>query len=236
MTTARATLEGWAKSEGVQTHSHPTTDSTNNIAKNLPWGHAEAIVLTDHQTQGRGRGSNTWTDTGDGQQILGSWVFEMHSPPQPIATARVGFALWRAADQTWPEGDWSLKAPNDLLLNGKKVAGLLLEAVSQGNNYRLIVGLGMNLANYPHNVPGAIDVKDAGVPQAMERLQSFAAHWWNELKDALPDVTAPHLSPNICASLCQALNKNPNLKDHYLQVYPDGSLQTPSGKIDWMKL
>ncbi|ADE30062.1 biotin--[acetyl-CoA-carboxylase] ligase [Rickettsia prowazekii] len=45
-----------------------------------------------------------------------------------------------------------LKWPNDILMNGRKIAGILLESVKMDNNYYLIIGIGINITYHPENI------------------------------------------------------------------------------------
>ena len=71
-----------------------------------------------------------------------------HSP-QPIMAPLIGLALLKSCQFVWPNLKLSLKAPNDLFLMHKKVAGLLTESIQQGDKHRLIIGLGMNINDHP---------------------------------------------------------------------------------------
>ena len=228
----REQVEIWGQNDGVKIHSFAQLDSTNTFARTLEWPEIRAcVVVCDHQTHGRGRGTNVWTDNGNGQ-LLASWVFKLIDAPQPIATPRIGLSLFLAAEKAWPTGDWSLKAPNDLLISGKKVGGLLLEVISQGDEYRLIVGLGLNINNHPADVLQSASI-EKHVKNAMDRLALFLEQWWLELEDALVDLVHPEMPTNICANLCAALNKNRNLADTYTRVHGNGSLESTRGTVHW---
>src|SRR5262249_28071101 len=138
----------------VNVEAHDETPSTNDQSKEeaSSIGPEPKLYLAAHQTHGRGRGKNTWSDTGAGESLLSSWSFQLAGPAQAITGPPLGDALYRSACAIWPSLEWSLKAPNDLYLGPSKVAGLLVEAVSQGDSHRLIVGLGMNVLNHPRAI------------------------------------------------------------------------------------
>jgi BirA family biotin operon repressor/biotin-[acetyl-CoA-carboxylase] ligase len=112
-----------------------STPSTQDVARDLPVG---TVVVADHQTSGRGRLGRSW-EAPPGTALLASFVL----PGRPLASLAAGVAAARACG---PEV--RLKWPNDLLLDGAKVAGILAE--SRGD--RVVVGFGVNLAWAP---PGA---------------------------------------------------------------------------------
>ena len=104
-----------------------------------------AVAVAEHQTEGRGRLGRTWLDE-PGQALLFSLCLR---PPLPAArwpelTAIVGEAA--AAAVAGVAGVTpTIKPPNDLLLNGQKVAGILAEAVDG----RIVLGIGVNVGSAP---------------------------------------------------------------------------------------
>lgn len=102
--------------------------STQDAARNLPIG---SIVLADHQTAGRGRLERRW-DSPPGTALLVSFVLAPHR----LLSLAAGIA---AAEACGPEV--RLKWPNDLLLDGRKLGGILVETSSD----RAICGIGINL-------------------------------------------------------------------------------------------
>src|SRR5580698_4834267 len=117
------TTELWAKQRNLMTQTFEEIGSTNDEAKNEASDLDEEakLYLTAHQTHGRGRGKNTWLDTGAGENLLSSWSFHLDQPPQSITGPRIGEALFRAVHSAWPTLPWSLKAPNDLYLKEHKM-------------------------------------------------------------------------------------------------------------------
>jgi hypothetical protein len=74
----------------------------------------------------------------------------------------VGLALYEAAHKTWPDVAFNLKAPNDLYVHDKKIAGILIEAVlggPSGRDIRVVVGLGFNVLSAPSEISHATCLK-----------------------------------------------------------------------------
>src|SRR4051794_14278733 len=121
--------------------------STNDEA--AAWARAGAphgaLVIADAQTGGRGRLGRTWHSP-PGENLYFSTVLRPEIPPHraPPLTLAVGVAL---ADAVREAGcDAQLKWPNDLLLDGKKVAGILTEMTTSGGRVEFVViGIGVNL-------------------------------------------------------------------------------------------
>lgn len=149
----------WAEMHNISCDYTKSTESTNDDAKEDAFNGLDAIQLyvTDEQTQGRGRGSNTWATPPVGSSLLSSWSFQSVVIPTPYITSMIGLGLFHAARATWPFLNWNLKAPNDLYIDDKKIAGLLVETVTQGNQHRIIVGLGLNVFAHP-DLPIATDL------------------------------------------------------------------------------
>jgi BirA family biotin operon repressor/biotin-[acetyl-CoA-carboxylase] ligase len=97
------------------------------------------------QDAGRGRQGRQWiSNTGN---FFGSTLVRLApGDPQPQSLSlAAGLALIEAADLAFPGLPLMLKWPNDLLLGGAKVAGILLERLGD----RIVVGFGVNLAHAP---------------------------------------------------------------------------------------
>lgn len=106
-------------------------------------GHG-AVALTEHQTEGRGRLGRTWLDE-PGTGLLFSVVLR---PPPPVA-AWPGLTLVAAEAVAGAIGPGAaIKHPNDVLVDGRKVAGILAEASD-----RVILGIGINVGDA--RFPGA---------------------------------------------------------------------------------
>lgn len=103
-----------------------------------------AVALAEHQTEGRGRLGRTWLDR-PGSGLTFSIAL---SPPPPVARWPELTLLAARAVADEIGADASIKEPNDVLVGGRKVAGVLAEA-----SERVILGVGINVGAAPW--PGA---------------------------------------------------------------------------------
>jgi BirA family biotin operon repressor/biotin-[acetyl-CoA-carboxylase] ligase len=124
------------------------TDSTNRVAMELGYaGEPEGtVVLAEAQTAGRGRAGRTWhSERGTGLYFTVLLRPRLSPAQAPLLTMLAGVSAHKAiAAQSGlvPELKW----PNDLLLNGKKVGGILTEMHAEPNVVRfVIVGIGINV-------------------------------------------------------------------------------------------
>ncbi|WP_156839253.1 biotin--[acetyl-CoA-carboxylase] ligase [Novosphingobium aquimarinum] len=137
-------------------------------------------LIADRQSAGRGRLGRDWFD-GNGN-FMGSTAIDLRSgDPQPATLALVaGVALHETAGVLAPHGsDLKLKWPNDLLLDGGKLAGILLER--QGD--RVVAGFGVNLAVAPevaHCRTATLKISDQG-PDRNAFAEDLAAAFAQEL-------------------------------------------------------
>jgi BirA family biotin operon repressor/biotin-[acetyl-CoA-carboxylase] ligase len=156
------------------------------------------VLVTDHQTAGRGRLGRRW-DAPPGASLL---VSVLVRPRSATATARlhgVTQAMGLAARQACTDvGGFTpvLKWPNDLLVGDRKLAGILAEAVADGGRVVAIVaGMGLNVAWPESPTPEAVSASSAaGRPVDRDELldavlEHLAGHLhdWEDAPDALRD-------------------------------------------------
>lgn len=134
---------GWTVEEVEQTTS--TNTDLLERTRTLP---DRSVLRADHQTAGRGRLDRQW-EAPAGANLLVSLLFRT-VPGDPgelmrrVALAAV--ACVRAALPPASEHQVALKWPNDLLLDGRKLAGLLAQRADDGS---VVVGIGVNLGWAP---------------------------------------------------------------------------------------
>lgn len=119
-------------------------DSTNRYLLDLARQGApeRVVVVADHQTAGKGRLGRTW-EAPAGSALLMSVLFRPSLPPERLHLVTIAVAL-AAADATAAVAGFrpSLKWPNDLVVDDRKLAGILAEVPEPG---AVVVGLGLNL-------------------------------------------------------------------------------------------
>lgn len=144
-----------------QIEYHPELNSTNDRALELAQhgsGPFPLLVLARHQTAGRGRGANRWWSTRGGLTFsllcdVGEYGLSRQAFPQVSLVSAL--ALRAGILNSQPSCQPELKWPNDVCLNGRKVAGLLLEPVAADSRL-LVVGAGVNVNGCTAEVPAEI--------------------------------------------------------------------------------
>jgi BirA family biotin operon repressor/biotin-[acetyl-CoA-carboxylase] ligase len=149
--------------------------STQDVARELPIG---SIVIADHQTAGRGRLDRRW-EAPAGTALLVSFVLELN----PVLSLAAGVA---AAEACGPSV--RLKWPNDLLLDGRKLGGILVEATP----HKAMCGVGINLTWAPEGGAMLSTERSTLLERLIERLGTWTAapresvlDRWRELSDSL---------------------------------------------------
>lgn len=124
------------------------SSSTNDLAKHyFEQGAREGLTLiADRQTQGKGRFGRVWfSDPGVGIYLSVLLKPSLHSQPFSGLTLLAGVATVRAINR-FTTVKASLKWPNDILINGKKVCGILCETCGVGAEPTgAIIGIGINV-------------------------------------------------------------------------------------------
>lgn len=132
--------------EVTSTQDHALAEAHNNVAQGL-------VILADTQTKGRGRSGNGWTSF-DGNLfcsiLLRPRIEATQAGQYSFLTA---IALNRTLSEMIDDSHTVLnKWPNDVLIDNRKVAGILLEAVLDSRDVEaLIIGMGVNIANAPED-------------------------------------------------------------------------------------
>lgn len=147
-----------------------TIDSTNSEAwRRFPeWPERNGLILADAQTGGRGRGGNTWFSPPEG----GLWFSLLLAHPQWLPRLPGPLSIYTGVVVAEVLAPFltitpQLKWPNDLLIEGRKVAGILSESRWSGSRMKAIVlGIGLNL-NVP-SFPGDLQKRAASLSEWME--------------------------------------------------------------------
>ena len=134
-------------------------NSTNLYAKSdLEKIPDRTVIVADRQTEGRGRFERSWIDLG-GDNLFMTIVLK---PSEKFSKVYPNLTQYMAVVLSGTLEDYGIKAtikwPNDILIEGKKIAGILSETVMQGTNFKgLVLGLGVNLNS---NIEDIKKIKD----------------------------------------------------------------------------
>lgn len=151
---------------------HHEVDSTNSELLRLPSDqlHASAVIA-DHQTSGRGRRQRSWHSPPGGNIYLSlGWQLNPHGWPLSTFPLVVALAVGQAMGRAGLRGH-GIKWPNDILCNGKKLAGILVEMQSTGSGPAMaVIGVGLNV-----KMPG----------RDLDRLTAVIDRPWTDLDSEL---------------------------------------------------
>ncbi|HEV2786607.1 MAG TPA: biotin--[acetyl-CoA-carboxylase] ligase, partial [Solirubrobacteraceae bacterium] len=183
---------------GMPRLHHRTTDSTSDRARTLALAGAPhgTLVTAGEQRAGRGRQGRTLSAP-PGRALLMSLVLREWPPLLPIAAA-VAVADVAAASADDPI---SIKWPNDVLLGGRKLAGVLAEGrVQEG---WAVLGIGLNVAVRPADLPAelrdtaaSLGLEPAAIEPVLERLLGALAA---RLAQPTPEVLAAYRARDALA-------------------------------------
>ena len=224
----------------------PTTTSTNNIARQ--WVQTGApnfsVVAADKQTAGRGRGQRTWFTPPNAALAFSLILTQNLDQPLPYYTGLGAVSICRALEThlgITPQIKW----PNDILINGKKIAGILVESSWLGNAPQaIIIGIGINVTTDSIPDPALLHFPAAAVhsftPKKIDRF-TLLEHILSEIQACLNTSTfsnlIQHWNQRLAYKNSPIILKSPDGKGHkriLLEIDEQGKLmvQHPNGKIE----
>ncbi|MEM9110392.1 MAG: biotin--[acetyl-CoA-carboxylase] ligase [Planctomycetota bacterium] len=144
----------------IDIHIYRQTASTQDIAKQL--GTEPAVVIADQQTAGRGRLGRQWQSE-SGSCVLMSirWPKSLLDITHDRLSLISGLVVARITERLLPESRVRMKWPNDVMVDGRKIAGILIETTSNA----FIIGIGLNVCSTPtlsSESNGATSLREAG--------------------------------------------------------------------------
>ncbi len=146
------TASGFLPAVGI--HVLNSVDSTNRYLKELPYSAPIEVCCAEMQTQGRGRFARPWFSP-FAENIYCSIRFTL-SPYLPNLSALsllVGISIMRMLERMQVTNDIGLKWPNDLLWQGKKLCGILIESTQiHQDKLGVIIGVGLNVNSDPGDI------------------------------------------------------------------------------------
>jgi BirA family biotin operon repressor/biotin-[acetyl-CoA-carboxylase] ligase len=205
------------------------TGSTNSDLLADPDAVEGAWLVALRQDSGRGRQGRDWV--GLRGNFFGSGLVELgpSDPPAPSLSLAAGLALIEAVDVAVPGRPLMLKWPNDLLLGGAKLGGVLLERSGE----RVVAGFGVNLASAPE-LPDrkAASLKGGISPEAFAPLLAGAFDrllglWRNSEPEELARAWLARAHP-VGTPLTVHVGRDETVAGRFEGIEPDGALRLRS--------
>ena len=132
----------------LKKYLYKKVESTNNVALRLiKQGNQRGIILTDEQTKGKGQRKNKWISI-KGNLFL-SVFFEISKKISLSKIINLNLKIIKKIIYKKINTLILIKKPNDILINKKKVCGILQETIFRNGRKYLIVGIGINVSNSP---------------------------------------------------------------------------------------
>lgn len=165
-------------------HLFKKIDSTNKwLLEQLNAGgaHSGDVCLAESQTCGRGRMNRKWSSPANGNLyfslLWGGPSYHFDLSAFGLLSLGIGVAIVSSLNRQGAVG-LSVKWPNDILLNGKKICGILVENVNRHDQNHWVIGVGLNMQDvgYIENanfMPGSLI---EGMPDCMNKRTIIIAH------------------------------------------------------------
>jgi BirA family biotin operon repressor/biotin-[acetyl-CoA-carboxylase] ligase len=230
-------------------HHFEEVASTNDLAKELAARGAPegTLVVAEAQSRGRGRLGRQWNSP-PGTGLYVSLLLRPPLPPteMPQITLTAAVAVARALKRVTGVAP-GIKWPNDLLLAGKKLGGILTEMETESDQIRhLVVGLGLNVGNraFPEELADMATSLALGLGRPLPKNSRLAIlkAWLEEFEDLYERFLAREFTGILeeWRSLTVTLGQRVTVRQGplaihglALEVAPDGALllETDSGEV-----
>ncbi len=133
----------------IQIIKYDSVDSTNNVAiRRIKKGKIKpTLIIANLQKKGRGQYGRKWTSYRG--NIFMSFYFNLKKSVTIRSLSKKIYTTLKKSLEKFVNEKITIKLPNDLLIKGSKVCGILQETVTYNNDKYFIVGIGINVINSP---------------------------------------------------------------------------------------
>jgi BirA family transcriptional regulator, biotin operon repressor / biotin---[acetyl-CoA-carboxylase] ligase len=216
---------------GVPMHLLAETASTNDDAKEgakqgAPHG---AVWIAESQTAGRGRHGRAWTSSRN-ENLLFSVLLRLVCPPPrvPLVALAAGLAVRDAVARAIGDDRPQVKWPNDVLVDEKKVAGILVESALAGDRTsHVVVGVGVNV--HTRSFPAELEAIATSVALAAPGVAADRAEILADILGGL-DHDVEHVVHRGLGLASARLARHDALLGH--EVLAEGGLRGVASGID----
>lgn len=206
-------------------------DSTNSYLKQHRDGLPDGTMVTAGlQTAGRGRRGHDWlADRG-----MLPFSLLLKNPPHPdTITLCAAVAVCEALEKLFPEENFGIKWPNDIILRGHKLCGILCESVCFGSSIDIVCGIGVNIsqsadffekANIPHG--GSIEMLTGRkVPDREALAEDISERLYNFTRDGFDAVSEEYKAHCLTIGKRIRIIENGNEREAFAEgIAPNGFL------------
>ncbi|MFM2000363.1 MAG: hypothetical protein RL204_2310, partial [Bacteroidota bacterium] len=174
-----------------------TVDSTNNYAANmlkLSSPPAGTVITAQEQTNGRGQRGSSWTAF-KGDNLLASIIVYPNflAPDETFMLSRITALAIREAMEALTDKDVFIKWPNDIIVEGKKICGILIE--NNWSDFKIqsaIIGFGINVNQEKFMIPKATSVKNLighfiPISEIQKTTLAYFDNWYSRLESGQKD-------------------------------------------------
>lgn len=205
-------------------------DSTNNYLKQhraeLPDG---TLVTAALQTAGKGRRGHDWlADRG-----MLPFSLLLKNPPHPdTVTLCAAVAVCGALEELLPKESFGIKWPNDIILRGHKLCGILCESVCFGSSMDVICGIGINIsqteeffqtAGIPHG--GSLKMLTGLVPDRETLAREISRRLYEYSREGFPAVSEQYIKHCLTVGKTVRIIENGREREAFAEgIAPNGFL------------
>lgn len=214
------------------------TTSTNQYLRNLLKDNSNdfdegTVVVADFQSHGRGQAGNSWFAEKGENLLFSLLIYPDHIAPnrQFIISKMISLAILKTLKVY--SSDLKIKWPNDIYLNNRKVAGILIENSLQGkiiSNSIVGVGLNVNQEHFPEHLPNPISLYQVTTEKhdSAQLLKEILTHFfrlYESMKKSIADIEAEYLENLFQLNqVCSYKDENGVFKGEIVDVLHTGHL------------
>ncbi|MCF8464570.1 MAG: biotin--[acetyl-CoA-carboxylase] ligase [Flavobacteriales bacterium] len=184
-------------------------DSSNNYARThvrdkMPI--EGTVIVVGEQTAGRGQRSNSWV-TEPKKNLTCSFILRpvfLAAKDQFLLSAAVALAVSDTVFELLPDKAVEIKWPNDVLVDGKKIAGILIENTLRGINLEnSIIGIGLNVnqVEFPSGINATsvqlISEQETDLETVLQLLNSYLEKYYLQLREGRFEHILHQLNTNL---------------------------------------